>query len=226
MTSSDPKTVMTVSGMNEIDKLTWTTRHAVADAFERLLVLSLYLYLAWRLLFAMADGRGFVNLLLLVSEGLVVAFLLVRRPAFTISTNWIDWTIALAATLCPLLVNPSDGPALVPVEAGVLLLVMGLVIQAHAKITLGRSFGCVPAHRGLKLAGPYRFVRHPMYGGYLISHVAFLLINPTFRNAVVYTVTSVLQISRILAEERLLSCDSDYRRYRHSVRYRMIPGIF
>ena len=46
------------------------------------------------------------------------------------------------------------------------------------KITLGRSFGVVPANRGVVVGGPYNFVRHPIYTGYLITHVAFLVANP------------------------------------------------
>jgi len=91
---------------------------------------------------------------------------------------------------------------------------------------LGRSFGVVPAHRGLKLAGPYRFVRHPMYAGYLLSHLAFLTMNCTWWNVGVYAVLYGLQVPRLLAEERLLDTDLRYRAYRTKVRYRLIPGIF
>ena len=94
---------------------------------------------------------------------------------------------------------------------------MGMVVQLHAKITLGRSFGCVPAHRGLKLSGPYRFVRHPMYAGYLLSHLAFLAMNLTPWNIAVYALCYSLQLPRLLAEERLLSRDRCYRDYRAAV---------
>ena len=40
------------------------------------------------------------------------------------------------------------------------------------KITLGRSFGIVPANRGVVTAGR-TLVRHPIYTGYLVSHLAF-----------------------------------------------------
>jgi protein-S-isoprenylcysteine O-methyltransferase Ste14 len=107
-----------------------------------------------------------------------------------------------------------------------LLLITGMVIQVHAKLTLGRSFGCVPAHRGLQLSGPYRFVRHPMYAGYLVSHAAFLLMNPSLRNTAVYGGCYALQIPRILSEERLLARDPAYREYQRAVPYRLIPGVF
>ena len=103
---------------------------------------------------------------------------------------------------------------------------MGLIVQVHAKLILGRSFGCVPAHRGLQLSGPYRFVRHPMYAGYLLSHIAFLLVNPTLRNVAAYAFCYALQIPRLLAEERFLAIDPKYREYQANVTSRLIPGIF
>lgn len=199
---------------------------AVADALERLVVLLLYLGLVARLILHASQTGQAVNLMLLVSEGLAVVFIVLRRPATQISTDWREWIVALGATLAPLLVHPSKGGGLAPAPVGAILLAMGMVIQVHAKLILGRSFGCVPAHRGLKRAGPYRFVRHPMYAGYLLSHMAFLLMNPTVGNAAVYAVCYALQIPRIFTEERLLSRDPDYREYRQAVPYRLIPWVF
>jgi protein-S-isoprenylcysteine O-methyltransferase Ste14 len=103
---------------------------------------------------------------------------------------------------------------------------MGMVIQVLAKLALGRSLGCVPAHRGLKLSGPYGCVRHPMYAGYLLSHLAFLLMNPTWWNLTAYALAYVLQVPRLLAEERLLAHDPQYRAYQAAVRYRLVPFVF
>ena len=69
-------------------------------------------------------------------------------------------------------------------------------------------------------------MRHPMYVGYMISHLGFLLLNPTIWNAAVYSAAFVLQILRILAEEQFLAQNADYREYMKQVRYRLFPGIF
>jgi protein-S-isoprenylcysteine O-methyltransferase Ste14 len=201
--------------------------HASAlDWPERLLVLGLYGWLVARLLGKyLADG-GVVNLLLLPSEGVVVAFLLVRRPAATISRRPLEWFLALAATISPMLVNTGIGEPLIPVTAAAFLLLAGLLVQVWAKLTLGRSLGLVPAHRGLKTSGPYHYVRHPMYAGYLLSHLAFLLVNPTWWNLAVYGFCYGLQVPRLLAEERLLGRDPSYRTYESMVRSRLIPGVF
>jgi protein-S-isoprenylcysteine O-methyltransferase Ste14 len=196
------------------------------DWIERLLVLALYGWLVARLLIGYWTEGGIGNLLLLPSEGLVVLLLLLRRRAAEISQHPGEWLLALAATCVPLLVAPHAGVALVPPIVAAFVLVLGLLVQVHAKLTLGRSIGCVPAHRGLKLAGPYQFVRHPMYAGYLLSHLGFLALNPTLWNLGVYAVCYGLQVPRLLAEERLLSRDPRYREYQAAVRYRLIPGLF
>lgn len=198
---------------------------AIFDAAERLIVLLFYFVLAMRVVVPSWEQGQWANLLLLPSEGLVVLLLLLRRRTEHISLRWQEWLLAFSATVAPMLVKPGGAPLLPPLF-GASLFLMGIVIQLLAKLTLGRSFGCVPAHRGLKVAGPYRFVRHPMYAGYFLSHVAFLLMNPTLGNVALYAVCYALQIPRILAEERLLSQDQAYCDYRQSVRYRLIPGVF
>jgi protein-S-isoprenylcysteine O-methyltransferase Ste14 len=191
-----------------------------------LLVLGLYGLLVVRLFATAGSAAVIASLLLLPSEGLAVVFLLIRRRTSQMSRHVGEWLLAVSATSAPLLVSGGTGFSLVPPAVGGMVLLIGMIIQVHAKITLGRSFGCVPAHRGLKLAGPYRFVRHPMYAGYLISHLAFLAINPTLWNLGVYAFCYGVQIPRLLAEERLLSADPNYCAYRARVRYRLIPGVF
>src|SRR5260370_13659214 len=201
-------------------------RNTFLDWTERLLVLVLYGLLVGRLVADLGSAALLASLLLLPSEGLTVVFILIRRRTSQISRYPGEWLMAVAATSSPLLVRAGTGFSLVPAAVGGLVLLMGMIVQLHATITLGRSFGCVPAHRGLKLAGPYRFVRHPMYVGYLVSHLAFLAMNPTLWNLGVYAFCYRLQIPRLLAEERLLGTDPDYRAYQTRVRYPLIPGWF
>ena len=202
-------------------------RPLVLDAVERVLVLCLYGGLVVRIVAGFrSGGAGLGNLLLLASEGMILVFVLVRRTTSDVSLSVPEWLLAIAATCLPMLVAPAPWRPLVPPFAGAVLLMVGMFFQVHAKVILGRSFGCVPANRGLKAAGPYRFVRHPMYAGYLVCHVAFLLMNPSLRNFALYAGCLGLQIPRLLAEERLLGRDEAYRRYQSAVRYRLVPGVF
>jgi protein-S-isoprenylcysteine O-methyltransferase Ste14 len=196
------------------------------DVLERSIIVLLYAFLVERIAATYSSTHEVVSLLVVPSEGLVVLFALIRRRTQTISRSPWVWLLALAATCAPMSVNASGSSPIVPPIAGALLLVFGMIVQVHAKLTLGRSFGCVPAHRGLRIAGPYKFVRHPMYAGYLLGHVAFLLIYPTLWNLSVYAATYALQIPRLLIEERLLGADPAYREYQSVVRYRLLPGLF
>lgn len=199
---------------------------ALLDAAERLIVLALYLGLAARIAAAMDSGGRIVDGLLLVSEGLVIAFMLARRRAAEVSRAPSHWLLALASTCGPLLVSPSPAESWVaPATAGGVWLA-GMVVQVSAKLALGRSIGCVPAHRGLKRGGPYRYVRHPMYAGYMLCHAAFLLMNPSLWNLALYGLCDALQFPRMILEERLLGRDPAYRVYRAEVPWRIVPGLF
>jgi protein-S-isoprenylcysteine O-methyltransferase Ste14 len=196
------------------------------DWLERIVILALYAWFVFRIVSSALRDGGMVNLLFLPSEGLVVFFMLIRRRATTISRHTGEWLAALVATCNSLLVSPVSGRALIPLQVAAAILLAGMLIQLLAKLTLGRSIGSVPAHRGLKLSGPYRFLRHPMYAGYLLSHLAFLLVNPSWWNAAVYALVWALQLYRLRAEERLLSRDPIYEHYRGVVPYRLVPGLF
>lgn len=196
------------------------------DWLERLIVLGLYSWFVARIIGHFWETGNLGNVPLLLSEGLVVLFILIRRRAREISRRPVEWLIALLATISVFLVTPGSAFQLIPMEVGAVAMLMGIIVQLHAKLVLGRSFGCVPAHRGLKTAGPYRLVRHPMYAGYLLCHLAFLALNPSLLNLLIYSVCYSLQIPRLLAEERLLSTDPHYREYQATVRYRLIPGLF
>lgn len=59
-----------------------------------------------------------------------------------------------------------------------LLAVAGFTLSTLALFDLGKSFGVSPANRGLVRTGVYRYLKHPMYIGYVISESGFVLLNP------------------------------------------------
>jgi protein-S-isoprenylcysteine O-methyltransferase Ste14 len=201
------------------------SRAQLLDAAERILVLGFYIYLSVRVLQSFLANANPVLLLLLLSEGFVVIFLILRRRTQDISLNPRDWLLAVGGTVGPLLVQPG-GAELVPGFVSILLMVFGISLQVMAKATLGRGFGIVPANRGVIIGGPYRVLRHPIYAGYLLTHIGFFLDNPSPWNAIIYLAVTGFQIARILAEEVLLSRDPSYRAFVGKVRYRLVPGIF
>ncbi len=73
--------------------------------------------------------------------------------------------------------------------------------------------------------GPYRFLRHPAYAFELMMLVAALSPGGALAWAV-GGLAAALQVGRVLAEERVLRADPDYRAYARTVRYRLLPGVF
>jgi protein-S-isoprenylcysteine O-methyltransferase Ste14 len=94
------------------------------------------------------------------------------------------------------------------------------------KLSLGRSFGLTPANRGIVSSGIYRVVRHPIYLGYLITHLGFVAANPTHWNLAVLALADVALMLRAICEEQTLAQDPEYRAYVDRVRWRVVPGIF
>ena len=164
------------------------------------------------------------SLLWLVSEGMVVLLLVFRRESRRLSRNPWDWLVALGGTFTVLLVRPTT-TTVAPESVGVALQLAGVLFEMYGKVYLGRSFGIVAADRGIVVGGPYRIVRHPIYLGYLVTHVGFLLANWSSRNIAIYIIEYFFQVARVLSEERLLKEDDGYRAYFERVRYRLIPFL-
>ena len=98
---------------------------------------------------------------------------------------------------------------------------------SSGKLTLGRSFGLVPANRGVVIRGPYALVRHPIYSGYLITHLAFLVAHPTLverRRA-----RDRRHRARRRARSSRSGCsigDAEYQAYCERVGWHLVPGVF
>ena len=102
-----------------------------------------------------------------------------RRPTGIVDRSPRARVLTTVSLLGPFLVRPGGSAPLAPEIATVLLSACGLCVVIAGKLSLGRSFGLMPANRGIVSTGLYRVVRHPIYLGYLITHVGFLLANGT-----------------------------------------------
>lgn len=195
-----------------------------ADRAEQGLAVLFYLWFCYRFVTAIAAGATDPRVYaVLVVDGIVLVFMLLRRPTTDISLRWQDWAWALTATLAPLLLLPV--PPLAP-NAGLAMVFAGMALSLSAKLILRRSFGIVAANRGVKVAGPYRLVRHPMYAGYVVTHIGTLLLLPHIWNWVLFLLAWTAMAMRIQAEERVLQADPGYADYMAKVRYRLLPGVF
>lgn len=197
-----------------------------ADLAGRALVATLFVFLCANLLEDFQETRRVTGLLLLVSESLVVVLMIVRRPAQVVDRSTQARLVTAISVLGPPLLRTTETGALLPDMATAAFSAAGLTIVIAGKLSLGRSFGIVPANRGIVARGPYAFVRHPIYLGYLLSHAAFLAAHPTATNLAVAIAADSALIWRALIEERVLVGDEQYRLYTQRVGWHLVPGIY
>ena len=206
-----------------VDRLRQT---GIADFFAKATVVLLFALLSMNLLQDFLRTGHVTGLLLLTSESLVVILTIARRRAAVIDSSAAAATVTGISVAGPWMLRTADVIALVPDHVTSLISASGLLIVVASKIALGRSFGLVPANRGVVVRGPYGVVRHPIYLGYLVSHVAFFLAEPTLWNAAVILVGDGTLIARALMEERVLSRDATYASYCRRVSWHLVPGVF
>ena len=105
-------------------------------------------------------------------------------------------------------------------------LVVGGVLMLITLAHLGRSFSLVPQARRVVSAGPYRWIRHPLY---LSEEIAIMGIALQYLSLLVVLVLAAhvaIQIRRILYEEELLRRTlPEYADYERS-RWRLIAVVW
>jgi protein-S-isoprenylcysteine O-methyltransferase Ste14 len=200
-------------------------REQAAEFCARAGISGLFVVLATRIAAEYMQTGHLTGLLLLVSELLVVVLTVVRRRATTIDRTWQARVVAASSIVLVPFIHPTGG-APVPDAYTAAISGVGLAIIIAGKMTLGRSFGLMPAHRGLVCSGIYAFVRHPIYAGYLMTHIGFLMAHPSMWNAVVLVVSDIALLVRATYEEHTLSGDPEYVTYMGRVRWRVLPGLF
>jgi protein-S-isoprenylcysteine O-methyltransferase Ste14 len=197
-----------------------------ADLLARAAIVVLFTLMAVRFATDFLDTGRITGLFLLLSEALVVVLTVVRRSALTVDRSFRARVLTGVSVLGPPLLAPGTAAALAPESLTVALSCAGLAIVIAGKITLGRSFALLPANRGIVSSGLYRVVRHPIYMGYLVSHVAFLVASPTLWNIAALLVADGALLARAVCEEQTLAKDPAYTAYQSRVRWRVAPGLF
>lgn len=198
----------------------------LTDLFARAMVGTLFTMLSLNILADFMRTGRLTGLLLLTSETLVVVLTIMRRRATFVNRSFAAGLVTIVSVIGPPILRPSDASALAPDVVTTLLSAVGLAIAVVGKASLGRSFGLVPANRGVVVRGPYNLVRHPIYAGYLLTHLAFLAQYPTVWNLSILLIADTALIVRALMEERTLSADAAYQGYCQRVSWHLVPGVF
>jgi protein-S-isoprenylcysteine O-methyltransferase Ste14 len=216
MSASSPATAAGIE-----HRVAWRGMREVA--FNVLLSL-LFLQFAMGNLSSLLDGFRLSTLLVLLKVSTDVVFYLIRRIPKDVSVSVYDWFIALTGTYAIVFFRPfEEGHDLL---IGQVLQSGGMALQIAAMLSLNRSIGMVPANRGVKTGGLYRYVRHPLYLSYVIAYLGYVISHPSAFNVGVYSAAVLLWVLRLLAEERFLLGDAVYRSYAEKVRFRLLPGVF
>lgn len=163
-------------------------------------------------------------LLIVVTETIVAVLLLVRRDPDETRHTWQTWITTTGGTLAPFLLRPTDVGD--DILIGQILQIFGVVVQIVALAALNRSLGLLPAHRGIKSEGIYRFVRHPLYTAYTVTFAGYLLNNLSIYNGIVVVCGMAFMIMRIYCEEELLRQYPLYASYADKTRWRLIPSVW
>jgi len=171
-------------------------------------------------------SSGVADQIWIVGAVLMGFLMLIRQPskAVTITTSALIATgISMVLPLMMTPDHPSRGPMAI---AGIGVEITGVIVGQGSRLYLGRRFALLPANRGVVTGGPFRFVRHPIYLGWLILSIGYVMAYPALRNAAI--VMAVLQaiLWRIHQEEALLAAESDYREYLARTPWRLVPLIY
>ncbi len=200
-------------------------RERFADFGARASICALFVFFATQIGGEFGRTGHVTGLLLLVSELLVVLLTVVRRPAMVVDRATSTRLVAAVSIIGIYFIRPVGTP-LAPDLATATVSGAGLLAIIAAKLTLGRSFGLMPANRGIVRRGIYRVVRHPIYAGYLVTHAAFLIAHPTMWNCALIFTSDAALLVRAVFEERTLARDAEYADYMQQVRWRVLPGCF
>ena len=140
---------------------------------------------------------------------------------------WVSGQILLIAlVVVAAVLGPHWPGGLIPVIIGVVVAVAGGLVMLWGGRTLGSSLTPFPSPRGNHLErGPYRFIRHPMYGGGIVLALGSALATSLW--ALVPTAALIpFFLVKSRYEERLLAqADPSYAEYLTRVRKRFFPGL-
>jgi protein-S-isoprenylcysteine O-methyltransferase Ste14 len=166
------------------------------------------------------------DLIWISGAALMGVFALVRVAPKTVLISFGTLAATAGMMLIPLLLKSQPSPHRWLSRSGETIELAGIIISQVSRVYLGRSFGLLPANRGIVSGGPFRLVRHPVYLGWLLLTIGYVMVNPVSRNLLVTVAILPFMFARITQEEMLLQADPEYRAYSERTHYRILPGLY
>lgn len=200
------------------DMMHWLVNIAVASFFS---------YYIYDIIISLANGTCVTLLVALLfrNTSITLVFLL-RRSSKLTSKNIGDWIAAIGGTFITYLYTSREepiSPFIVP--SAYLIMIIAAFLSTICIINLGRSFGLVPANRGIKTDCFYGIVRHPLYLLYMIYDLAVILLAFSLHNCLICILHTLFSYLRAKREEKILIQDMAYKDYVSKTPYMFLPGI-
>lgn len=168
---------------------------------------------------------GAANMVWLTGAAIMAVMSFARFAPRSATVNLCTIAASGGMMILPCFMRPTNLSAGALATTGLILELFGVVLTQVARMYMGRSFGLLPANRGIVSKGPFRWVRHPVYLGWLVLSIGYATSYLNGRNVILIVVTLAFMVWRIDQEEAHLSADPEYRSYMDRVRYRLLPGL-
>jgi len=201
-------------------------RRILVEIFSRGTATAATGYFAWNAAQQVMLNPSRISLLcVLLSESLTLFLILISRMPKSRDWHVLSVLAGIYVYIYSALLDTSPGVAIAPHGIAGAFGAFGFMLMIWAKLSLGRSFGILPGKRKLVFSGPYAFIRHPIYAGFLMVDLSYLLTDYNPQNAFVLSSMLACQLYRVVREERLLREDPAYVAYCEEVRHRFIPFV-
>jgi protein-S-isoprenylcysteine O-methyltransferase Ste14 len=170
------------------------------------------------------EGYKLSIIMLIIFNALLFYLILTRRAPKKVSFAFVDIVVTFFGTF--ILTLAKGVPQAADIWPLQIAGACGMGISVLGLLTLRKSFGLLPADRGIVSHGVYRFIRHPIYAGYVLHYACFLAQNYSIPNATIFILFLFFEGFRLLREEKLLSQNPDYAAYMQRTRWRICPRIW
>ena len=101
------------------------------------------------------------------------------------------------------------------VPFGLWVMALGEAFTVFGMVSLKKNFSIMTEARDCVKDGAYRYVRHPLYAGEILSLMGYALFWPSWWNVLGALLFALLQVWRAKGEEsKLIQVFPEYERYR------------
>jgi protein-S-isoprenylcysteine O-methyltransferase Ste14 len=172
--------------------------------------------------------RSVGAVLVLAFYALIIWCYLRRGPAVATSGSVTGHAAAITATWLPFPLPLVHGapPGQGRQALSAVLLICGMAWAVWSLRVLDRNVSVLAQARDVVVQGPYRWVRHPLYAGELVSSLGIAIAVNSSTALALWLALCGLQIYRAVREEQvLLQALPAYRSYR-SRTAALLPGVF